>query len=251
VNRERAATLAAALGYFVDIYDLILFGTVRKPSLVELGFTTVDELTNKGLFLFNMQMGGLIIGGILCGTLGDKRGRLSVLFGSIFTYSLANLGPTRAALPRADRRRRAGLVRDRNSRHVLRSRRRRARSPSRATSGDRTDVRVRGLRGRRRDLGAGQSMARFAAARDRDLPRPDDRRRDPVLRDRRDLERRVLRHVHVPRRVVGLLGRVRHDRGGAVRHEPARDRRDYHAELRARLGRLRGSSPRRGFTGAG
>jgi len=80
----------AALGYFVDIYDLILFGTVRKASLVELGYAG-DALTNKGLLLFNMQMGGLILGGILWGMLGDKRGRLSVLFGSIITYSLANL----------------------------------------------------------------------------------------------------------------------------------------------------------------
>ena len=94
MKTERAAVLAvvvAALGYFVDIYDLILFGTVRKPSLIELGYTSAEDLTNQGLFLFNMQMGGLIIGGILWGTLGDKRGRLSVLFGSIITYSLANL----------------------------------------------------------------------------------------------------------------------------------------------------------------
>ena len=94
MKTERAVTLVvivAALGSFVDIYDLILFGTVRKPSLIELGYATADELTNKGLFVFNMQMGGLIVGGILWGTLGDKRGRLSVLFGSIITYSLANL----------------------------------------------------------------------------------------------------------------------------------------------------------------
>ncbi len=85
------AVIVAALGYFVDIYDLILFGTVRKASLIDLGYTGAEELTNQGLFLFNMQMGGLIVGGILWGTLGDKRGRLSVLFGSILTYSLANL----------------------------------------------------------------------------------------------------------------------------------------------------------------
>ncbi|MFN0249109.1 MAG: MFS transporter [Kofleriaceae bacterium] len=92
-SSQRAVTLAvvvAALGYFVDIYDLILFGTVRKASLVELGYAG-DDLTDKGLLLFNMQMGGLILGGILWGVLGDKRGRLSVLFGSIITYSLANL----------------------------------------------------------------------------------------------------------------------------------------------------------------
>lgn len=92
-KQQRAVTLAvivAALGYFVDIYDLILFGTVRKVSLVELGYAG-EALTTQGLFLFNMQMGGLIVGGILWGILGDKRGRLSVLFGSIITYSVANL----------------------------------------------------------------------------------------------------------------------------------------------------------------
>jgi hypothetical protein len=91
---QRAAALAvivAALGYFVDIYDLILFGTVRKPSLVELGFTTKDALTQQGVFLINCQMGGMLVGGVLWGVLGDKRGRLSVLFGSIITYSVANL----------------------------------------------------------------------------------------------------------------------------------------------------------------
>jgi MFS family permease len=91
---QRAAALAvivAALGYFVDIYDLILFGTVRKPSLVELGITTKDALTEQGVFLINCQMGGMLLGGVLWGVLGDKRGRLSVLFGSIITYSLANL----------------------------------------------------------------------------------------------------------------------------------------------------------------
>ena len=91
--RSRAVTLAvvvAALGYFVDIYDLILFGTVRKPSLIELGYPA-EQQTEPGLFLFNMQMAGVLLGGILWGVLGDKRGRLSVLFGSIVTYSLANL----------------------------------------------------------------------------------------------------------------------------------------------------------------
>jgi putative MFS transporter len=93
-RQQRAATLAvivAALGYFVDIYDLVLFGAVRKASLVELGYTTPEALTEQGLFLVNCQMTGLLVGGILWGVLGDKRGRLSVLFGSIITYSLANL----------------------------------------------------------------------------------------------------------------------------------------------------------------
>jgi len=90
---QRAATLAvvvAALGYFVDIYDLILFGIVRKPSLRELGFEGPAAL-DEGLFLLNCQMAGLLFGGVLWGVIGDKKGRLSVLFGSIITYSVANL----------------------------------------------------------------------------------------------------------------------------------------------------------------
>jgi putative MFS transporter len=90
-SQARAATLAvvvAALGYFVDIYDLILFGMVRKPSLESLG---VKDVTGEGIFLLNMQMGGMLLGGILWGILGDKRGRLSVLFGSITLYSIANI----------------------------------------------------------------------------------------------------------------------------------------------------------------
>ncbi|WP_035563362.1 MFS transporter [Hymenobacter sp. IS2118] len=86
-----AAVIVAALGYFVDIYDLILFSIVRVQSLKELGITDAAEVTNQGLFLINMQMGGMLVGGILWGILGDKRGRLSVLFGSILMYSLANL----------------------------------------------------------------------------------------------------------------------------------------------------------------
>jgi putative MFS transporter len=84
------AVLVAALGYFVDIYDLILFGVVRKPSLAELGVAPADMLA-EGERLLNYQMSGLLLGGILWGILGDKRGRLSVLFGSIILYSLANL----------------------------------------------------------------------------------------------------------------------------------------------------------------
>ena len=90
-SQARAATLAvvvAALGYFVDIYDLILFGMVRGASLKDLG---VSDIQGQGIFLLNMQMGGMLIGGILWGVLGDKRGRLSVLFGSITLYSLANI----------------------------------------------------------------------------------------------------------------------------------------------------------------
>ena len=84
------AVIVAALGYFVDIYDLILFGMVRTPSLKALGITG-DALTTEGLYLLNMQMGGMLLGGILWGVIGDKRGRLSVLFGSIAMYSVANI----------------------------------------------------------------------------------------------------------------------------------------------------------------
>ena len=79
----------AALGYFVDVYDLILFSVVRNPSLKSLGLQG-GELLNQGLNLMNVQMGGMLIGGILWGIYGDKKGRKSVLFGSILLYSLAN-----------------------------------------------------------------------------------------------------------------------------------------------------------------
>ncbi|MBO0933682.1 MFS transporter [Fibrella aquatilis] len=82
--------IVAALGYFVDIYDLLLFGIVRVPSLKSLALTP-DQISTEGTHIFNWQMGGLLLGGILWGVLGDKRGRLSVLFGSIITYSLANI----------------------------------------------------------------------------------------------------------------------------------------------------------------
>ncbi len=85
-----AAVVVAALGYFVDIYDLLLFGIVRVASLQSLGLTG-ENLTRQGEFLINMQMIGMLIGGILWGVLGDKKGRLSVLFGSIFIYSVANI----------------------------------------------------------------------------------------------------------------------------------------------------------------
>lgn len=82
--------IVAALGYFVDIYDLLLFGIVRIPSLTELGLNP-EEISRVGTSILNWQMGGLLLGGILWGVLGDKRGRLSVLFGSIITYSVANI----------------------------------------------------------------------------------------------------------------------------------------------------------------
>ena len=81
------AVIVGALGYFVDVYDLILFSIIRKPSLTELGLNPVVDGEN----LLSIQMIGLLIGGIVWGILGDKRGRLSVLFGSILLYSIANL----------------------------------------------------------------------------------------------------------------------------------------------------------------
>ncbi|AKD58547.1 MFS transporter [Spirosoma radiotolerans] len=82
--------LVAALGYLVDMYDLFLFSVVRVPSLKALGVDG-DRLLSEGILLLNAQMAGLLIGGIFWGILGDKRGRLSVLFGSILLYSLANI----------------------------------------------------------------------------------------------------------------------------------------------------------------
>jgi len=82
--------IIAALGYFVDIYDLLLFGIVRIPSLKALGLSEL-EISIVGTQILNWQMTGLLVGGILWGVLGDKKGRLSVLFGSIITYSLANI----------------------------------------------------------------------------------------------------------------------------------------------------------------
>jgi MFS transporter, putative metabolite:H+ symporter len=82
--------LIAALGYFVDIYDLVLFSIVRVPSLKALGLQG-QELIDQGVFLLNMQMAGMLVGGIIWGVLGDRKGRLKIMFGSIFLYSIANL----------------------------------------------------------------------------------------------------------------------------------------------------------------
>lgn len=90
--------IVAALGYFVDIYDLVLFGMERVASLTDLlkdVYTNPDELKKQvgvvGASLLSSQMIGMIVGGLFWGILGDKKGRLSVLFGSIITYSLANI----------------------------------------------------------------------------------------------------------------------------------------------------------------
>ncbi len=82
--------IVAALGYFVDIYDLLLFSIVRRPSLLSLGIPEAN-LLSEGEFLLQVQMTGLLVGGIIWGILGDKKGRLSVLFGSILLYSLSNI----------------------------------------------------------------------------------------------------------------------------------------------------------------
>jgi len=82
----------AALGYFVDIFDLLLFGMIRTASLKDIGITAKEDIERMGLMLDNWQMTGMLVGGIFWGILGDKKGRLSVLFGSILTYSIANIG---------------------------------------------------------------------------------------------------------------------------------------------------------------
>jgi MFS family permease len=82
--------VVAALGYFVDIYDLVLFSIVRVPSLKGLGLSG-QALVDQGVFLLNMQMAGMLLGGILWGILGDRKGRLKIMFASIFLYSVANI----------------------------------------------------------------------------------------------------------------------------------------------------------------
>lgn len=81
--------LVASLGYFVDIYDLLIFSIVRKSSLLDIGVSPAEVLP-KGVFIINVQMFGLLLGGVLWGIIGDKLGRIKVLFGSILLYSIAN-----------------------------------------------------------------------------------------------------------------------------------------------------------------
>jgi len=85
-----SAVIISAIGYFVDIYDLIIFNVVKKKSLEALGYVG-ESFKTQEIFLFNLQMGGMLLGGLLWGILGDKKGRASVLFGSILMYSLANI----------------------------------------------------------------------------------------------------------------------------------------------------------------
>jgi MFS family permease len=91
-NQKNVAliVIVAALGYFVDIYDLVLFSVVRVQSLTSIG-VSAEHIKDDGFFIMNWQMGGLLLGGLLWGVLGDKIGRIKVLFGSILLYSLANI----------------------------------------------------------------------------------------------------------------------------------------------------------------
>ena len=82
--------LVAALGYFVDVYDLLLFTIVRQPSVMAVG-ATAKSIIEDSAHIINWQMSGLLIGGIIWGVIGDKYGRLKVLFGSIMLYSVANI----------------------------------------------------------------------------------------------------------------------------------------------------------------
>jgi MFS transporter, putative metabolite:H+ symporter len=84
------AVIVGALGYFVDVYDLLLFSIIRVPSLKTLGLTA-EQIQKDGLRIINIQMFGLLLGGILWGVLGDKLGRLKVLFASIILYSLGSI----------------------------------------------------------------------------------------------------------------------------------------------------------------
>lgn len=82
--------LVASLGYFVDIYDLVIFSIVRVQSFKDIGIPE-GAMRTDGEYVINMQMAGLLIGGFIWGIIGDKFGRLKVLFGSILLYSLGNI----------------------------------------------------------------------------------------------------------------------------------------------------------------
>lgn len=83
--------MVAALGYFVDMFDIALFGVVRMQSLNALGITDPAETLKVGAYLYNMQMYGLMMGGLIWGVIADKKGRLIVMFGSILLYSVGNI----------------------------------------------------------------------------------------------------------------------------------------------------------------
>lgn len=83
--------IISALGYFVDMFDITLFGVVRVGSMMALGVTSMEDMITTGVKLYNWQMGGMLIGGIFWGILGDKKGRHTVLYSSILMYSIANI----------------------------------------------------------------------------------------------------------------------------------------------------------------
>ncbi len=83
--------IIASLGYFVDLFDITLFGVMRVTSLKDLGLTDPQQILSDGVFIYNAGMIGMMIGGVLWGVIGDKKGRLSVLFASILLYSLSNI----------------------------------------------------------------------------------------------------------------------------------------------------------------
>lgn len=85
-----AAVIVSSLGYFVDVFDILLFSILRKPSLADIGLSGA-EILNDGEYLLSIQMIGLVVGGLAFGVIGDRKGRLSVLFVSILTYSVANI----------------------------------------------------------------------------------------------------------------------------------------------------------------
>ncbi len=90
-NPFNIVVIVAALGYFVDVYDLIIFGIVKDSSLMAIGITGAAQIKAAGVYLLNLQLIGLILGGIVWGILGDKKGRMSTLFLTILLYSLANI----------------------------------------------------------------------------------------------------------------------------------------------------------------
>lgn len=90
-TRVKLAVLVAALGYFVDLFDLVLFSILRVPSLKAIGVTDPDKITVIGKRLLDLQLGGMLLGGLAFGMLGDRFGRLKTLFGSILLYSVANI----------------------------------------------------------------------------------------------------------------------------------------------------------------
>src|ERR1700733_2328986 len=86
----KPAVIVGALGYFVDVYDLILFAIVRSTSLKDLGYSG-DQVLVQGIHLLNLQMLGMLLGGIAFGILGDRLGRVALLFRSISIYSVAHI----------------------------------------------------------------------------------------------------------------------------------------------------------------